>query len=248
MNRRPWRGGALFGDGWASFRGIVGDNAAHAHHALQLAVGAQGDIAAWVHGVGDIAAPGLLIGAGTPHRLTPGPAHLLYVDRESAMGRSLAQLCPTGVRTLDSAQSRAVMAAWPEGSGTSQRIRNMVVALDGSVPMPGAEAAHDDRVRRLLESLPGRRDWDGRLAALAREAALSPSRFRHRVRALVGMPLRPYLRWLRLRRALSAAAAGASLGDAAHDAGFSDAAHLTRTMQRHFGVAPSTVIVALRGG
>ncbi|MAL03739.1 MAG: AraC family transcriptional regulator, partial [Arenimonas sp.] len=35
---------------------------------------------------------------------------------------------------------------------------------------------------------------------------------------------------------------------AAQDAGFADAAHLTRTMQRHFGVAPSDVIQALRQG
>jgi AraC-like DNA-binding protein len=85
------------------------------------------------------------------------------------------------------------------------------------------------------------------LETLAARAALSPSRFRHRVRELVGMPLRPYLRWLRLRRALMVAASGVSLTRAAQDAGFADAdaAHLTRTMQRHFGVAPSEVVAAL---
>jgi AraC-like DNA-binding protein len=60
------------------------------------------------------------------------------------------------------------------------------------------------------------------------------------------MPLRPYLRWLRLRQALELAAGGTSLTQAAQDAGFSDAAHLTRTMRRHFGVAPSNVVRALR--
>jgi AraC-like DNA-binding protein len=68
------------------------------------------------------------------------------------------------------------------------------------------------------------------------------------VRELIGMPLLPYLRWLRLRQALTVAATGESLARAAQDAGFADAAHLTRTMQRHFGVAPSDVIQALRQG
>jgi AraC-like DNA-binding protein len=61
------------------------------------------------------------------------------------------------------------------------------------------------------------------------------------------MAVRPYLRWLRLARALQAAARGLSLTDAAHEAGFADAAHFTRTMRRHFGVTPGSMLRSLRG-
>ena len=124
----------------------------------------------------------------------------------------------------------------------------VLAALGQDLPaVPPAEGS-DDRVQRVLDSLVTRTTWEGTLTTLAAEAAISPSRFRHRVRELIGMPLRPYLRWLRLRRALTVAATGESLTRAAQDAGFADAAHLTRTMQRHFGVAPSDVIQALRQG
>ena len=54
-----------------------------------------------------------------------------------------------------------------------------------------------------------------------------------------GMPLRPYLRWLRLQRSAVSIIAGSSATESAHGAGFADAAHLSRTFSRHFGIAPS---------
>jgi hypothetical protein len=51
----------------------------------------------------------------------------------------------------------------------------------------------------------------------------------------VGIPLRPYLRWLKLERAGSAIATGATLSDAAYAAGFADAAHMTRTFKGSWG-------------
>ena len=60
------------------------------------------------------------------------------------------------------------------------------------------------------------------------------------------MAVRPYLRWLRLARALEGASRGAGLTAAALDAGFADAAHFSRTMRRHFGVTPSSILAALR--
>jgi AraC-like DNA-binding protein len=56
------------------------------------------------------------------------------------------------------------------------------------------------------------------------------------------MPLRPYLRWLRLQQALSGIARGANLTEAAHAAGFSDSAHLSRSFRSTFGIAPSALL------
>jgi AraC-like DNA-binding protein len=55
----------------------------------------------------------------------------------------------------------------------------------------------------------------------------------------VGIPLRPYLAWLKLQRAAAAIVSGSSLAEAAHGAGFADAAHMTRSFKRMFGVKPS---------
>lgn len=59
------------------------------------------------------------------------------------------------------------------------------------------------RVHRLvheLQELPP--DADLSLAALARRAGLSPSRFMRVFTESLGIPLRPYLKWLRFQRAV----------------------------------------------
>jgi AraC-like DNA-binding protein len=58
----------------------------------------------------------------------------------------------------------------------------------------------------------------------------------------VGVALRPYVLWLRLQRAAGELARGTSVADAAHAAGFSDAAHFARTFPRMLGATPRQVI------
>lgn len=244
--RQPWLGGALMGAGWATFAGSVGDNREHAHHALQLVVAETGDIAVWIRGRGEVRAPAILLAADVVHRLHPGPARLLYLDRESHGGRGLSPTCAAGARELSPQERSAVLAAWPRPG--QEELWPVLAALGLPTSVSPIDAERDDRVRRLLDALVICVEDDESLTTLAARVALSPSRFRYRVRELVGMPLRPYLRWLRLRRALTVTASGVSLTRAAQDAGFADAAHLTRTMQRHFGVAPSDVVAALRQG
>jgi AraC-like DNA-binding protein len=108
------------------------------------------------------------------------------------------------------------------------------------LPDPSPLAA-DDRVGRalaLLRAAPGRRVP---LARLAATAALSASRFGRLFRDAVELPVRRYPLWLRFGDALRALAAGASLSGAAHDAGFADSAHLTRTFPRTIGITPSSL-------
>lgn len=232
------------GAGWATFAGEIGDNRGHAHHALQLVVSEADDVTVWIDGRGEVRAPAILLDADVVHRLHPGPASLLFLDRESHAGRALSSSCVDGARELSCSECRAVRDAWPLPSRPD--LGAVLASLGHDLPTDSPTVAANDRVRRVLDSLMARPDWNGSVSTLAAEAALSPSRFRHRVRELIGMPLLPYLRWLRLRRALTLAAAGESLTRAAQDAGFADAAHLTRTMQRHFGVAPRNVVQTLR--
>lgn len=244
--RAAWQGDAGLGHGWAVFVGRVGDNRPHRHHALQLVLPVDDPIAVWIDGHGEMLTRGVVIAADRAHRLGPGRARLLFVDRESAAGRALSLRCSQGMRSLNVDDAAALSTAWPR-SATSPL--TAVLAVFGiREDSEDALGPDHDRVARVLASVPNRLDESLTLDVLAREAALSASRFRHRARQQVGMPLRPYVRWLRLQRAMALVATGRSLTQAAADAGFSDAAHLTRTMQAHFGVAPSDILPALRPG
>lgn len=95
-------------------------------------------------------------------------------------------------------------------------------------------------VRRALRHLRGvEPSQDHSLAALAKVAGLSEGRFMHAFTESIGIPLRPYLAWLKLQRAAAAIVTGSTLSEAAYGAGFADAAHMTRAFRRMFGVRPS---------
>jgi AraC-like DNA-binding protein len=107
----------------------------------------------------------------------------------------------------------------------------------------------DRRVRRALqyarEALP---EQDTSLKELALQVGLSPSRLMHIFTRSTGLPLRPYLRWLKLQRAVISIATGRSITEAALDAGFADSAHLSRVFREGFGMRPTDLAAPLRDG
>ena len=242
----PWAGRIALGPGWAVFAGRAGDNRVHRHPALQVALGEGQVVRADIEGR-LVEAPGVLIGPDVAHHLHPGAVWLLYVERTSVAGRRLAATCEAGARRLSAEECAQLRALWISPSEVAEPIEALVAALSPAPTSPRVESASTRRVREVISALPQRSSQGWMLSAMAAEAALSPSRFAHTFRDQTGMAVRPYLRWLRLARALQAVSRGQSLTDAAHEAGFADAAHFTRTMRRHFGVTPGSVLRSLRG-
>jgi AraC family transcriptional regulator len=113
--------------------------------------------------------------------------------------------------------------------------------LGGSAPFP---PQLDIRLSRALQWLDRNLNDNISLAELARAASASESWLTHHFRAAIGVPIRRYVLWRRLRMAIEIALAGSTLTDAAHQAGFADAAHLSRTFRENFGVSPSFLFSA----
>lgn len=76
------------------------------------------------------------------------------------------------------------------------------------------------------------------IESLGDKVHLSPSRLAHLFKDEVGVPIRRYVLWMKMRRALDLAIAGDSLTTAALSAGFADSAHLSRTVRSMMGIAP----------
>ena len=71
---------------------------------------------------------------------------------------------------------------------------------------------------------------------------LSPSRLRHLFVQETGTIYRGYVLWLRINRAVVAMMEGRNWTAAAHETGFADSAHLSRTFRRMFGISPAMLI------
>jgi AraC-like DNA-binding protein len=230
------------GIGWGLFVGHAGDGEAHAHHAVQVAL-AESPQTVWTRPGGPQPYRGVVIGADIEHQLAPTtePVTLLYVEPHSPPGRRLQSSLSKGFRILDVEQVHAACSALGEAPD-STAVAACAAVVAGDHDESKVASIDDPLIQQLIESLP--RILPDRLTAarLATQVGLSESRFLHRFRDHTGLPLRPYLRWRRLLTAMTQVMAGQSLTNAAAWAGFSDAAHFTRTFRRHFGIAPRALI------
>lgn len=228
-----WRGSARIGLGWATFAGRAGDNSPHRHHAWQLALAKRGDLRIDGARGSSVTAPGVLVAPNALHRLAPGEGELvlIYVDAESTAGRDLRAGVDGEMTALSQAHTLACRRAY------DAEIDRPMAAIDALAALPRRVSVHDKLIASVIDDLP-RPSASVSVTDLAARAGLSVSRFSHRFTAYTGLPLRPFLRWRRLLAAASALATGEALTDAALKAGFSDAAHMSRTFRAHFGITP----------
>ena len=224
------------------FRGAL-----HSHHSLHFVLAIEGELRVRTRASGRwLSAPGVLTASDAPHAVDSDGLEVLlvFLDPESEAGTAFRSVLDRPVRPL-SAEERAALVrdVVPRTilrSGAEEWVRNAALAL--GVPLSAPIRMIHPRVRKLLAALRfSGVDGATSLDVLARMVNLSPSRLMHVFTASVGIPLRPYLAWLRLQRAATAIVNGSSMGDAAYAAGFADPAHMSRTFKRMLGVPPSVL-------
>ncbi len=239
MTRKPpWPGRLRLGHGWALYVGLAGDTEYHAHHAIQISVGRSHPVDLRTSDGHLYRGTAVLVPPDVPHCLLGGgePMTLLFLEPESALGRSLLATEPTAsARILEETQAEALRTSLP-GVGSEEDFQSALQGLTAADKLRSTSL--DPRVRKVIRWLK-ETGGIGTLDAAARAHGLSSSRLGHLFSAQVGLPFRPFALWLRLQGALAHVARGANLTEAAHGAGFADSAHLTRTFRRMFGVAPS---------
>lgn len=239
-----WEGGALW---LIEAAAGLGEMDLHAHHAIQITCLLAGrQTLSWEEG--SSAASVVAVGADARHRLElEGRGAILFADPESATGRAIAArffasrpVVPLAAGTLD-ADNEALDRAWADNvSEDALRSigRAMLGRLADAAPPP---ALPDPRVSQILAELERRLEDARGIADCAGGIHLSESRLRHLFAEQTGLPFKSYILWRRLGRAVEHYAGGASLTEAAHEAGFADSAHFSRTFRRTFGLPATTL-------
>lgn len=243
-----WEGGSLWIFETQSLAGS-GMHATdfHSHHAIQvtLALGGRFELRTPDSTMrGDAVA----VAADASHLFeAEGLTAIVFVEPESRAGRAV---------------SRALFAGSPLASIPPERLGDLVDRLRAAFRDPtaddeafaalgrsvvdrlagGMDAGKPDlRVRKMIAHAAGALDRPLSLADVATVAGLSPSRARHLFVEQTGLPFRTYLLWLRVTKAVGIFAGGRSLTEAAHEAGFADSAHLSRTFRRMFGLTAASL-------
>jgi AraC-like DNA-binding protein len=220
--------------------GALHASARHSHHAGQV-----------------IWAPEGLLGEGaecqkwhvTTHVVRPHEHHahgtspavaVLWVDRDDLDWNRALQNPRMISREFPARDGR--LPSLDEAAAVAKMLLGWVAPGDGSQ----AFAARHPAVVRMCALLDtASSDRNIGVTDLAAQSGLSVRQLRHRFTEEIGLNPRAYLRWRRLRRAMAAIERGATLTEAAVEAGFADGAHFSRVFVAQFGIAPSQVLSSM---
>jgi AraC-like DNA-binding protein len=218
------------------------DTTFHRNHAAVWLSTCEGELAVTLADGTRLQGSGVFLPSGTEYATAmaaEGIAALFWEPESASYAAAMARLdeaprtytCPLSNR--DAAEKlRSPVTTLDEADA-------LLAAMFGvSLKMRLPDPPIDSRVAQALAQLREAPEQYDSLDALADTVHLSPSRFAHVFKEEIGVPVRRYLLWLKMRKALDEAIAGHSLTTAALSSGFSDAAHLSRTVRSMMGIAP----------
>ncbi|PIG27582.1 AraC family transcriptional regulator [Janthinobacterium sp. 35] len=212
LQQDSWQGTLWLAPDFAILHGAAGATDSHAHYAHQLMLSTGAPFTAELDGIVHTARH-LLIESLRPHAIVAAPAFMLTIYAEP--------------QRLSGA---ALLAA--ANSAGAPKLDSLAAALQAQ---PRKHLA-DARVQRALDQVDALLSGKVSAAAVAEAAHLSLSQLERLFSAQLGLPVRRLVLWRRLRLAIRFILLGSTLTDAAHGAGFADAAHFSRTMRSLFGV------------
>lgn len=246
----PSQGRLFLSSGKALYVGQGFPTEFHAHHAFQTVITHERPLAFRL----DRSHPyettfSLIVKPGVPHHIDTQQqlSVFVWVEPESPAGRRFFRLLGTDQIYTDTSQNGFLPPTtelWP-------RVQEILIAPQKEAVhwlieqlLPSAEippVTRDSRIETILNILQ-REPFAMQTTSLihfANLVALSPHRLRHLFVEQVGLSFYRYLLWRRLVTALLLSSHTGSLTIAAHQAGFADSAHFSRTVRAMLGIKPS---------
>jgi AraC family transcriptional regulator len=238
----------LWEGGWIAISRASTVFPTHSHHVVQIILSL--DVPVRIHaGDGEWrTVRGAIVRPDARHSLDPCGALVvfLYVEPESREGRWLRRSLRESITTVAPEQFEASLPQlqrFREHPPDASEMTELVLSLVGSLCTgPAPIRRVDDRITRVLELIRQNDASQIPLEDVAAKVFLSPSRLSHLFAQEVGLPFRRYVLWRRLTRAMLLISRGNSLSTAAHTSGFADAAHMTHTFHKMFGMNPKALL------
>lgn len=111
-----------------------------------------------------------------------------------------------------------------------------------SVPIRKIRVKKDERIERVKAYIKYNLHERITSETLCQLVFLSESRLLHLFKEEMGLPIRNYILWVRLTKALELILGGENLTHAAHEAGFFDSAHMSKTFVKQLGINPAEIV------
>jgi AraC-like DNA-binding protein len=232
--------------GRALFMGQSTDTAVHHHYAIQIVIGLNQPFGLHFSNR-RYKYRAAMIGANQTHQLDGRGdwQAILLVDPETELAQQLdhEHLQDGNIIALNEAFPEAVfkkLSDFVSRERSCQEAEELCgCVIDALIKTPVPRKKINPKILQVvdyLDKLPRKRVS---IEDIADNVYLSESRIIHLFKEQMGIPIRRYLLWLRVIEAIKEIFQGVSFTTAAHEAGFSDSAHLSRTFKQMFGITLS---------
>ena len=220
----------------------------HSHPAIQLVIATQGSFLSKDESGKWMEKSGLLIAPNYFHECNAENIHILSIDidPESALGEWILNNQLLEQRRIDYPSGFMATIDFEEISnkldnGKWKELREMIE--NSFFFQPAALTSQkDERIEKIIDFIKSNIDKRIETSTLMDVAYLSESRLLHLFKEKMGLPIRNYILWYRLKTVIEQILIGSSLTEAAYHAGFSDQAHMTRTCVKMIGIPPSQIV------
>lgn len=218
------------------------DAAPHSHNSIQIIWG-QGKSPYKLNGVETFGAT--IIDSKVAHQLEMNAGWVLLVEPKSNLGAELSsELAGASFKSYEAPIYPSDEFPWSTDDFT-QHLTLLFdrLSLSKHFLEENVNNVNDKRIQKLLAELDSCLNGEcvkpssWKASEVASRLAISESRFLHLFSEEMGITWRPYLLWRRMMCAIQALENNHSATQAAHLAGFSDSAHLSRAFRSSFGMS-----------
>lgn len=242
-NKETHHQNIYFDQSWGLFVGIIKDNSPHKHFAIQLSISSEKNITIKNGSSTTYHLKNALIKSNISHEIDCSSQQLLLlIDPTSSFGHYLNQLTSENISSFDLPLATILSTTLKDIITGKSSFKNSVIQLKKHLEKINCQCKtqnhfNDDRIQNAINYLDLNYNRIIPVEEIAELCCLSPSRFLHLFKEKTGITYRRVQLWNKISRSFKLLP-HQTITETAHQFGFSDSAHYSKTFKQNFGFSP----------